>query len=326
MGPVILSDRFGRQFPYLRLSITDVCNFRCTYCLPNGYSGKADGFLDVDEIRRLVEAFADLGTRKVRLTGGEPTLRSDFLDIVRTVSSTPGIETVAMTTNGYKLPERAESFFAAGVKSVNISVDGLSPEKFRLITGKNRFEEVFEGVIICQDIGFSPVKINAVLLKGLNDDELEGFVDWAGQGLNIRFIELMETGDNRDYFTDHHLSGQVLVDRLIAAGWSEVQRESMAGPARTWKKDGVSGSVGLIAPYSKDFCTTCNRLRISAKGGLHLCLFGDGGHDLRPMLQRDEDKAALKNEICSLLNLKVAGHELHNHQTGWTKHFAAIGG
>lgn len=211
MSNTIVTDRFGRSFPYLRLSITDVCNFKCSYCLPDGYQGDPDGFLGVEEIRRLIAGFAELGTRKVRLTGGEPTLRKDFLDIARVVSQTPGIETVAMTTNGYKLPERAQSFLDAGVKSINVSIDGLTPEKFELITGKNRFQEVMDGLALCHQIGFSPVKVNAVLLKELNHPELDAFIEWAGQGVNLRFIELMETGENRPYFDKHHLSGDVLL-------------------------------------------------------------------------------------------------------------------
>ncbi|HBX26972.1 MAG TPA: GTP 3',8-cyclase MoaA [Gammaproteobacteria bacterium] len=321
-----LIDRFGRSFPYLRLSVTDVCNFKCSYCLPDGYKGDAGGFLGVDEIRRLIAGFAELGTRKVRLTGGEPTLRKDFLDIARVVSQTPGIETVAMTTNGYKLPQRAQSFYDAGVNAINISIDGLTPERFELITGKNRFEEVMDGLNLCREIGFAPVKVNAVLLKDLNDSELDAFIQWACGGVNLRFIELMETGENRAYFDKYHLSGDVLVKKLVDSGWSETARDVLGGPARVWKHPNQEGSVGLIAPYSRDFCTTCNRLRVSAKGGLHLCLFGDGGHDLRPLLQRDSDKETLKDTVCELLDLKVAGHGLHDRHTGATPHFASIGG
>jgi cyclic pyranopterin phosphate synthase len=137
---------------------------------------------------------------------------------------------------------------------------------------------------------------------------------------------LMETGENGDYFEKHHLSGDVLVKKLVANGWVEAPRDALGGPARVWKHPNHIGSVGLIAPYSKDFCTTCNRLRVSAKGGLHLCLFGDGGHDLRPLLQKDSDKELLKETICELLDLKVAGHGLHERNTGATPHFASIGG
>ena len=136
----------------------------------------------------------------------------------------------------------------------------------------------------------------------------------------------METGENRPYFDKHHLSGDVLVKKLDEGGWLEVPRDALGGPARVWKHPKMAGSVGLIAPYSKDFCTTCNRLRVSARGGLHLCLFGDGGHDLRPFLQKDSDKSRLKETICELLDLKVAGHGLHEHDTGATPHFASIGG
>ena len=175
-----------------------------------------------------------------------------------------------MTTNGYKLPDRAQSFFDAGVNAINVSIDGLTPERFELITGKNRFEEVMSGLKLCQDIGFSPVKVNAVLLKDLNHTELGAFIQWAGAGVNLRFIELMETGENGDYFEKHHLSGDVLVKELLAHGWVEAPRDVLGGPARVWKHPNHVGSVGLIAPIRK-ISATCNRLRVSA--GAFICVY-----------------------------------------------------
>ena len=321
-----LSDSFGRTFPYLRLSVTDVCNFRCTYCLPNGYSGNTSNFLRVEEITRLVKAFACLGTKKVRLTGGEPTLRTDFCDIAKAVSSVSGIESIVMTTNGYKLPQKAKEFYDAGIRGINISIDGLSPERFKLITGKDRYTEVMAGLNICREIGFAPIKVNAVLLRDLDDNELDSFIAWAETGINLRFIELMETGDNREYFENNHLGADILINKLTANGWSEKKPEAMAGPARVFEHNNSPGSVGVIAPYSKDFCVTCNRLRISARGKLHLCLFGETGYDLRPLLQADDQSDELQTKIRKLLMLKESGHGLHQHDTGATPHFASIGG
>lgn len=197
-----LEDGFSRRFYYLRLSITDVCNFRCTYCLPDGYrppDGNKEGrksFLSLEEIRRIVSGFAAMGTRKVRLTGGEPSLRRDFTAIIETVANTPGIEKVAMTTNGYRLKERAQEWFDAGLNALNVSVDSLDPRQFHQITGENKLAEVMEGIEAALAAGFKSVKINAVLLKGLNDQQLDQFLAWIRhKPIELRFIELMQTGE-----------------------------------------------------------------------------------------------------------------------------------
>ena len=323
-----LVDPFGRQFPYLRLSVTDVCNFSCSYCLPDGYKKSApEIFMGVDEIRRLVTAFAAMGTWKIRLTGGEPTVRPDFLAIARAVSAVPGIRRLAMTTNGYKLPERAMDYYQAGIRAINISIDSLRPAVFKEITGHDRLEEILEGMRICFKAGFEAVKINAVLLKGLNDHELDDFVSFAESNpVSLRFIELMQTGNNAAYFKAHHLVGDVVREKLLARDWSLKLREEGAGPADVYEKSGFPGTIGLIAPYSKDFCKTCNRLRVSARGQLQLCLFGEGGHNLRPLLQDDSQMAELQEKVTSLLRIKKDTHFLHEGLTGATPHFASIGG
>ena len=181
-----LEDGFSRRFYYLRLSVTDVCNFRCTYCLPDGYrppEGHKAGrqpFLSIDEIRRVVSGFAAMGTRKVRITGGEPSLRRDFTEIVKVIATTPGIEKVAMTTNGYRLKERAQEWFDAGLNALNVSVDSLDPRQFHQITGENKLAEVMEGIEAALAAGFKSVKINAVLLRGSTTTSLMPF--WAGSG------------------------------------------------------------------------------------------------------------------------------------------------
>lgn len=324
-----LQDRFGRRFPYLRLSVTDVCNFRCSYCLPDGYKKTACGssFLSVDEIRRLVTAFTGMGTWKVRLTGGEPTIRPDFLEIAQTVAAVDGIEKLAFTTNGYRLPERAEAYFKAGLRAVNISIDSLKSEQFKLITGHDRLPEVLDGVEACHAAGFSAVKINTVLLKGLNDAELDDFIGFvADKDLSLRFIELMRTNDNDAYFKAHHLSGAVVTERLLARGWRQKERQDGAGPALEFAHPDCLGTVGLIAPYSKDFCTSCNRLRVSAKGALHLCLFGQGGCDIRPLLQQDDQREELQDRVAALLGGKRVSHFLQDGDSGATPHLASIGG
>lgn len=323
-----IEDRFGRRFPYLRLSVTDVCNFRCTYCLPDGYQKSHDDvFLTAPEIRRLVIAFAEMGTWKIRLTGGEPTVRKDFLDIAKTLAGIDGIQKLAFTTNGYKLPERAQGYYDAGLRAINISIDSLDPRRFHEITGHDRLDEVMDGVQAAVDTGFDAVKINTVLLKGLNDDELDGFLSFVeDRPVSLRFIELMQTGDNLAYFRKHHIPATIIKEKLRQRGWTLQERDVGAGPAIEYAHADYRGRIGIIAPYSKDFCKTCNRLRVSARGGLHLCLFGAGGYDLRPLLQENGQKEELKNKIMDLMKFKRSSHFLQDGNTGIRKHLASVGG
>lgn len=324
-----LTDGIGRRFEYLRLSLTDVCNFRCTYCLPEGYRKQCGRSPDMsrEEIRRVVRAFALLGLWKVRLTGGEPTLRPDFDAVARDIASLPGIRRLAMTTNGYRLAERAQAWRDAGVSAINISVDSLDPARFAAITGHDRLGEVLRGVHAAKAAGFDTVKLNAVLMRGINDGELEAMIDFVSEhDLSLRFIEVMRTNDNAAFFAERHLAGQTVIDRLEAAGWQRIARAAGAGPAVEFAHPGATGRIGIIAPYAKDFCAGCNRLRISSDGRLHLCLFGDGGLDLRPLLQSDADDDALDQRIRALTATKAPAHRLHEGNSGATPHLASIGG
>ncbi len=323
-----LSDGFGRRFPYLRLSVTDVCNFKCAYCLPHGYK-KADGpsFLTRPELTRLVKAFAGLGVWKIRLTGGEPTIREDFLELVQDIREIEGVKNMAFTTNGYRLPQRAAEYYAAGLRAINISVDSLQRENFHSITGHDRLLEVMEVVESSLEAGFESVKINTVLLKGMNDQELGDFVEFVKtRPISLRFIELMQTRDNRSFFEAHHLSGETLVRFLQEQGWVVALPKEGAGPAVEFVHPDSMGKIGLIAPYSKDFCKTCNRLRVSSRGDLHLCLFGEGGISLRGYLQEDRQIDLLQERIVSLLAYKRSTHFLAQGDSGSTSHLAAIGG
>lgn len=326
--PSQITDNFGRRFPYLRLSITDVCNFRCSYCLPDGYQKTGcESYLSRIEIRRMAQAFAGLGVWKIRVTGGEPTIRPDFLDIVKDISELEGVRRLAFTTNGYKLPERAADYYAAGLRAINISIDSLNSKKFQKITGHDRLKEILDGIETCFQAGFETVKINTVLLKGMNEGEIDDFIDFVeDKPVSLRFIELMRTGDNGNYFAAHHLPGTHVTERLEKRGWHLKPREEGAGPALEYAHDDSSGTIGLIAPYSKDFCKTCNRLRVSAKGAIHLCLFGEGGYSVRELLQSDEQIGPLQEKIMSLMNFKVSSHFLQDGNTGATPHLASIGG
>ncbi len=326
--PGVLRDGFGRSFPYLRLSITDVCNFRCSYCLPDGYQacGKND-FLTIDEIARLVDAFAHMGTHKIRITGGEPTVCRDFSDIARMISAHPSIDQLAFTTNGYRLRDHAGRWRDAGLTHVNVSVDSLNAERFYAITGHDRLAEVLEGVDAALDAGFKQVKINVVLLKGVNDHELDDYLLWAkSTPISIRFIELMQTGDNLEYFRKYHLSAETIGEKLEKAGWATKPRSVEAGPAQVYAHPDYHGTIGLIAPYSKDFCKGCNRLRVTSSGDLRLCLFGNQGVSLRHLLQEDEQKPLLTQLIRDQLAFKCSSHFLAYGDTGITPHLASVGG
>lgn len=323
-----LQDGFGRTFKYLRLSVTDVCNFKCSYCLPDGYQscGKPTP-LSVDELRRAATAFSELGVSKIRLTGGEPTIRKDFENIASTISGLPHVHKLALTTNGYKMPERAQHWKKSGVSAVNVSLDSLSPENFKRITGHDRQQEVLRGIDAAFDVGFTTVKLNAVYLKGINDHEIDAYIALAkDRPLSIRFIELMETGDHAAFFKDHYVSTDILKQKLVRAGWAEKLKAVDSGPADTYVHQDYQGEFGIIAPYSKDFCKSCNRLRFSSQGNMHLCLFGAFGIPMRHLLQSDEQIPELKERLSSSVKRKDASHSLMAGNTGMMHNLSAIGG
>ncbi|MCG9631750.1 GTP 3',8-cyclase MoaA [Vibrio sp. Isolate30] len=323
-------DRFHRKFYYLRLSVTDVCNFKCTYCLPDGYkpSGqKNSSFLSVPEIKRIVRAFADCGTSKIRITGGEPSLRKDFTEIIDTVASTPGIQKVATTTNGYRMEKQVAQWREAGLTNINVSVDSLDSRMFHQITGENKFTEVMRGIDKAFEVGYEQIKVNVVLMKDLNSQELPSFLNWIkDKPIQLRFIELMQTGEMDDLFDKHHVSGVAIRNHLIANGWLLKVKAVNDGPAQVFVHPDYKGEIGLIMPYEKDFCESCNRLRVSATGKLHLCLFGDHGVELRDLLQQDEQEDALIARIQAELQTKSVSHFLHDGNSGMTPHLASIGG
>lgn len=323
-----LADNFGRKFPYLRLSITDICNFSCDYCLPDGYKCTVKKqFLQIHEIKNLISAFAALGTHKIRLTGGEPTLRKDFTEIVSAISANPNISKLAFTTNGYKLAENIETWRAAGINAMNVSIDTLDRERFFKLTGHDRLPKILNGIDKAFEVGFKSIKVNAVLLKGINDDQMPQFMAWVkNQPISMRFIELMQTGDNLSYFNKYHIAAETLQNKLVAEGWKIAPRAADAGPAVELIHSDYAGSIGFIAPYSKDFCTGCNRLRITATGDLRLCLFGNQGTSLRHLLQNENQQDELKLLIQQHLNYKASSHFLALGDTGSTANLSTIGG
>ena len=323
-----LTDGFGRRFRYLRLSVTEVCNFRCTYCLPDGWRRQGPlTFLTPDEIQRLVAGFAQLGLAKVRLTGGEPTVRRDFTEIISRIAAIQGVDKIAVTTNGWNLHKRRSDWRDAGLTHLNVSLDALDRQVFRELTGHDRCDEVIQGIDAAIAGDFQAIKVNAVLLRETVE---AGFDDWADfvrdRPVAVRFIELMRTADNADFFATHHVGGQVLRAWLEERGWTPASRPADGGPAQEFGHPEYAGRLGLIAPYAPGFCDSCNRLRVSARGQLRLCLFGQGGVPLRDLLEHDDQQPDLIERIRSSMTGKQHGHRLARNDPGDLSNLAAFGG
>jgi cyclic pyranopterin phosphate synthase len=295
--------------------------------LPDGYQcDQPRDFLSLCEIKRITKAFAELGTEKIRITGGEPALRKDLPEIIRICKETPGIKKVAITSNGFKLPEHLPQWLDAGIDAINISIDSLDPRQFHAITGHDKLQTILTGIDMALADGRASVKVKTVLMRDHSGREIQSYLDWLkNTPITLRFIELMQTGDNQEFFDAQHVQGSRIKQNLILDGWLPVIQNKSAGPAQEFYHPDYQGKVGLIMPYSKDFCSSCNRLRISSSGKLHLCLFGDEGLSLREELQSD-DINPLQAKILGLVGDKKATHFLHEKLTGATKHLAMLGG
>lgn len=313
-----LRDSFDRRIDYLRISVTDRCNLRCVYCMPPEgvpWRPHAD-ILSYEEIVQIVEAAARLGIHKIRLTGGEPLVRRDVSALVRAISHIPGIEDISLTTNGILLDKLAAPLAEAGLRRVNISLDTLDPIKFRRLTRLGEVDRVWRGIEAAERAGLAPIKINAVVVRDVNDDEL---VDLARLTIDhvwhVRFIELMPVGNEGDWGTgfppanDRYFSVQDMLDRLALLDLVPVNQPTSNGPARTYSIPGAPGIVGFISPLGNHFCSTCNRLRLTADGRLRSCLLHDievpvreavrNGHRLTPLIQQ---AVALKPRSHDLLS------------------------
>ena len=266
-----MKDQFDREITYLRVSVTDLCNLRCRYCMPDGVCRKRhEEILSFEEITEIVEAAAKLGISKIRITGGEPLVRRGCVDLCRMIAGVEGIREIDLTTNGTLLPRYAEDLKAAGVTRVNISVDSLVPEKYREITGGGRLEDALAGIDAAFRAGLTPVKLNTVLIGGFNDDEIEDFVELTRDTpLELRFIELMPMGGH--FGRSAYLPGDTVLERVPALS----PLPEGGGVARLYRLPDGRGRVGLISPLSRHFCASCNRLRLTSEGSLKPCLHSD---------------------------------------------------
>lgn len=289
-----MRDQFGRTIDYLRISVTDKCNLRCTYCMPvEGLDWiPRDEFLTYEEITSVVRQMADVGLRRIRLTGGEPLVRRDLPDLVHLLAGVPGIEDIALSTNAILLPQFGRELRDAGVRRLNVSLDTLRRERFRDMARRPErfFDATLEGIAEAERLGFAPLKINTVLMRGLNDDEVESFAEITKmRPWHVRFIELMPTGDNL-HLSDRFLSTDSVLERLRRIGDLRPAQGPMGnGPATYFRFDGAPGSVGVITPLSHNYCDRCNRMRLTAEGKLRTCLFGTHEVDLKGPLRSGGD-------------------------------------
>ena len=325
----MLVDRWGRRISYLRVSVTDRCNLRCVYCLPAAGIRwlPREEILRFEEIAEVVRAGIGLGLTRVRLTGGEPLVRDGIVELVRLLASMPGLDDLALTTNGVLLARDAHALARAGLRRANISLDTLEPERFHAITRFGALADVRAGIDAALDAGLSPVKLNMVVMRGVNDDELleMGRLTFE-RPLHVRFIELMPLGD---YFSRERLvPSEEILDQLSALGeLRPAASPGGCGPAKVFRFDGALGTVGIIGAVTQAFCAQCNRLRLTASGSLRPCLDQESAVDLKPALRPSVNRAHLARLIRDAVAAKPEQHQMAQREVGSVRMcMAGIGG
>ena len=315
-----MKDQYGRTIDYLRVSVTDRCNLRCTYCMPeNGIElYEHSRILSVEEIDSIIRAGARLGIKKVRITGGEPLVRKGILDIVRNAAQTPGIESLCMTTNGILLPEYADRLRELGVERLNISLDTLDPERYASLTRVGSLDDVMKGLRAAEEAGFTGTKINTVLLGGINDSEIGSLASLTkDRDLSVRFIELMPMGESVGWPEERFIENSAVLRAL-----PELEPVSIDGVSRLYRLPGAAGTVGLISPMSSHFCPSCNRIRLTSDGRLKPCLHSDTEIPLKGL-----EGQALEDTMRRAIFEKPARHHLNEtHQSETHRNMNAIGG
>ncbi len=327
-----LIDRFGRAIHYLRLSVTDRCDLRCRYCLPDGFHDfeTPDHWLNFDEIERVVRIFTGLGVRRVRLTGGEPLVRRNLATLAQRLHALPDLTDLSLSTNGTQLEKQAGALRAAGVSRVNLSLDTLQPARFTTITGGGRLERVLAGLAAARAAGFHPIKINMVVMRGVNEDEIEDMVEFClRHDYTLRLIETMPMGDTGRDAARHYLGLDVVRARL-AKRFDLVPAlmsgDRGGGPARYVQVAGADLRIGFITPLSQHFCATCNRVRLAVDGTLYLCLGQDDKLELRPLLRAGASDDALESAIVAAIARKPERHEFREQPERVIRFMAKTGG
>ncbi|GFP76025.1 GTP 3',8-cyclase MoaA [Clostridium fungisolvens] len=283
-------DSYGRNINYLRISVTDLCNLRCEYCMPKKGIKKAchDEILRFEEIEKIVKKFVSLGINKIRITGGEPLVRAGIITLIEKLSKLKGIEEIAMTTNGTLLKKYAKDLKEAGLTRVNISLDTLDDKKYREITKGGELKEVIEGIKEAQKVKLTPIKLNVVLIKDFNEDEIMDFVNLTkNEEFDVRFIELMPIGQVRHWSLDRYLSNENILKKVPEL--IEIESKDISSPAKYYRLSDGKGNVGLINPISCKFCSNCNRIRLTADGKLKTCLHSNHEIDIKGLIRDGQD-------------------------------------
>jgi GTP 3',8-cyclase len=323
-----MQDQFERQINYLRISITDRCNLRCKYCMPSAgvpWMPHSD-ILSFEEILRLMRISTQLGFHRFRITGGEPLVRKGILDFLREGSQIPGVDDLMITTNGILLPEMAFDLKAAGVQRVNISLDTMNPERFREITRGGDVSKVIQGVLRSLEAGMNPVKINVVVVRDFNTQELPNFITWAKQyPVHIRFIELMPIGSSSERRSDF-VPIQEMKDILGIKQYVPVKDIQGGGPAEYFRPNGFQGSIGFISALSRHFCSSCNRIRLTADGKLRPCLHSNLEIDLREALRNGSSDMELLDRFAQAVWRKPAEHHMNEEALQGQRIMSQIGG
>lgn len=307
-----LIDRFNRKVDYLRISVTDRCDFRCVYCMAEEMSfvPRAE-ILTLEELTLVCQAFTELGVRKIRLTGGEPLIRSNLPSLIRNISPLPGLEELAMTTNGSRLVRFGEELYQAGLQRINVSLDSLNPARFKKITRTGNLQDVLNGIDAAKAAGFNNLKINSVILKGRNDDEILDLADYACRNeLDLTFIEEMPLGQIDEHErSECFISSAEIRDRLATCYPLTPSSASSGGPSRYYNVKGTKSRFGFISPHSDNFCSACNRVRVTAEGMLLLCLGNENSVDLKAIVRKHPgDVTVLKGAIFAAMALKPEKH------------------
>ncbi|HVK99010.1 MAG TPA: GTP 3',8-cyclase MoaA, partial [Dongiaceae bacterium] len=311
-----LVDKFGRKVDYVRLSVTDRCDFRCVYCMAEEMTFlPRNQILSLEELYRVARVFVRLGVKKIRLTGGEPLVRRDILKLVEKLGELPGLEQLVLTTNGSQLSHMAQPLKAAGIKRLNISLDSLNADKFRELTRTGDLQQVLNGIAAAQAAGFTRTKLNAVILKGRNDDEILPLVEFArAQKLDLTFIEEMPLGEISEHARGECFMPSHEIRDVIAARHALIPSvENSGGPARYYHFQDCESRIGFISPHSHNFCSDCNRVRVTVEGRLLLCLGNEHSADLRDVLRGSDDDAVLEQAIITAMDLKPERHHF-NHE------------
>jgi GTP 3',8-cyclase len=315
----MLLDSFNRHLNYLRISLTDRCNLRCVYCMPEQGVSKLShqDILTYEELLKLTHLSVRLGIEKIRLTGGEPLVRKGITDFIRSLKEIPEIRDISLTTNGVLLADQAPALWQAGVRRINISLDTLDREKYRAITRFDHFDQVWSAIQTAEAIGFSPIKINVVVMRGINDDEILSFGRLSVEKpYHIRFIEFMPVGPETNWKSERFLSSEETLKRLQTLGpLKRINGQGFDGPAKRMAYEGARGEIGLISPMSEHFCPQCNRLRLTAEGLLRVCIFSDLETNLRIPLRQGASEEELMQIILEAVSRKPEAHALQTHPT-----------